>query len=184
MAWHTFFGAYELPAHVPGTPPRSGDRPPVFHGASRSGAFPQIVRALLDLAAGHDALRFVAAQTATETLREPDGVTRQTRIAAGDVAAIAAAIDGLVAFCAREAERVAGLFDDFGGTTRADVEASLRGTGTGVDLNRDVEWGDDGDSPHFVFATLRSLRAAAFRIAEGDASAPARALIYWSWEPV
>lgn len=183
MSWHTFLGAYELPAGAPGTPPRSGDIPPIFHGVSRSGAFQQVVRALLDLAAGHDALRFLAAQTATETLREPGGITRLTRITADDVAAVVAAIDGLVAFCAREAERVAGLFGDLGGATRADVEAALRGAGTGVDLNRDVERGDDGDSVLFVFAALRSLRAAALRFAQSDASAPGRALIYWSWEP-
>jgi hypothetical protein len=152
---------------------------PGFMAGSRNGWFHAKCRDLLDEIAGHEALRFLAAQTWTRESRENGSRTSWTVLDQAAIGRAAAELDDLLERCEREVEIVSErLFFAQDGWSPGEVREALS-SALSRGLSSEVTDGGEGDSPAFLFAVLVNVREL-LRLAR----ARPLTVVYYNWLPL
>jgi hypothetical protein len=178
MSWYSHFGAYTIPHFAVDLRGSDTHSSKVFHGCSRSGAFQRAISLLLGASTHNEGLRFLSGESATSLLQDGESKTKLTRISPKAAARLAHEIDELLVFCATHIDRLAELWEELGMCNTIELANAIEIGASGVDLNKESQSGDDGDSPYFTFMVLVSLRAALSQLQSKELD-----LVFWTWEP-
>jgi len=179
MSYHTLFGAYIQPVNNSNSLSDVSQTVTEFHGSSRNGSFQNACKILLDVATGHELLRLVSGESMTQETDDPTGRTAFTLITADVAPDYIGQFDSLLHYCATRSAELATLWNEqLGGYSADEVATAQQLASVYSDLNSGSSHGEDGDSPHFVFAALVTLRAAIAKVCIADT-----ALVYFNWQP-
>lgn len=178
MSYRTLLGAIAVPPEVADPITYWDPAAPHFGAGSRNGWFHFKCKVLLDQMAGHEALRFVAAQTWTRELRDSGSCTTWTVLDQPGIRKAAAELKNLLERCEREVELLTErLFFAHDGWSVGSVRKALS-SAVSRSLTADFTDGGEDDSPEFLFAVLVNLREL-LRVAEERQLT----LVYYNWLP-
>lgn len=178
MSYYSYFGAYAAPAGSHDFLADVGNVTNEFHGSSRSGAFQKACKILLDAVPGHDLLRFLSGESATQKISSPGGVMTFATIEPGAAKSYVDQLDDLAHYYSERPEELATLWSSqLGGYSTEAVASAVSEARVCLNPNRETDHGEEGDNPHFAIAMLTTLRATIMRVCSAGST-----LVYYTWQ--